>query len=58
LQAGGWLKWVVIMPISLMHLDSADKQAISRGKRGCGPRRKELLFSREAGRKGLSRTQV
>ncbi len=36
-QAGGWLKWVLTNPMSLMHLDSADKPAISREKRGCGP---------------------
>jgi hypothetical protein len=38
-----------------MHLDSADKQAISRGKRGCGPRRTELLFSPSAERGGEKR---
>jgi hypothetical protein len=54
LQAG-WLKWVVITPMSLMHLDSADKQAISRGKRGRGPQRTELLFSPSAERGGEKR---
>ena len=41
--------------MSLMHLDSADKQAISRGKRGRGPQRTELLFSPSAERGGEKR---
>ena len=38
-----------------MHLEPADKQAVSRGKRGCGPRRTELLFSPSAERGGEKR---
>ena len=41
--------------MSLMHLDSADKQGISRGKRGCGPRRTELLLITSAERGGEKR---
>jgi hypothetical protein len=37
-------------PMYLVHLDSADKQTISRGKRGCNPCKALLLFSPSAER--------
>jgi hypothetical protein len=52
-----WLKRA-LCPCNLLHLDSADKQAISCGRRGCVPCETVVLLSQAAARKVLSQMQV